>query len=310
MRVLRHPRTARRDCAIAIGSFDGVHLGHQAILEHVRAAASTHGLDSAVLTFEPLPREFFAPADAPTRLTSLGEKLCEIGKHGIHTAYVQRFDRAFSSLEPDQFAWRLRDALGARWVLVGEDFRFGARRAGDVHRLAELGARLDFHVEVLPDVTDDGDHRVSSTRIRAALAAGDLEGAAHSLGRPYAITGRVQHGAKRGRTLGFPTANVRLGRRKPPMTGVFAVRCWGAATRGLEGVASLGYNPAVQTGGPATLEAFLFDFQGDLYGRRLSIEFLKKLRDEAPFASLDALKSQIQRDCDAAREHFAAAGTR
>jgi riboflavin kinase/FMN adenylyltransferase len=310
MRVFRHPRTARRDCAIAIGSFDGVHLGHVAILDHVRTAAIDHGLDSAVLTFEPLPREFFAPATAPARLTSIGEKLPLIAAHGIHTAYVQRFDRAFSSLEPDQFAWRLRDAMGARWVLVGEDFRFGAKRAGDVVRLRELGERLDFHVEVLPDVTDDGAARISSTRIRTALAHGAFAEAGALLGRPYAITGRVQHGAKRGRELGFPTANVRLGRLKPAVTGVFAVKCFGAATRGLEGVASLGYNPAVRTGGPATLEAFLFDFSGDLYGRRLTIEFLKKLRDEAPFASLDALSAQIRRDCDAAREHFAATGTR
>jgi len=309
MRVLRHPRTARRDCAIAIGSFDGVHLGHAGILDHVRTAAIGHGLDSAVLTFEPLPREFFSPATAPARLTSLGEKVALIAEHGIQTMYVQRFNQAFASQEPDQFAWRLRDALGARWVLVGEDFRFGAKRSGDVHRLAELGARLDFHVEVLPDVQDDGEHRISSTRIREALAAGHFAEAARMLGRSYTITGRVQHGAKRGRELGFPTANVRLGRGKPALTGVFAIKCYGAATRGLEGVASLGYNPAVQTGGPATLEAFLFDFQGDLYGRRLTIEFLKKLRDEAPFASLDALRAQIHRDCDEARGYFAA-GTR
>jgi riboflavin kinase/FMN adenylyltransferase len=311
MRVLRHPRTAKRGSAIAIGSFDGVHRGHAAILEHVRDSARARGLDSAILTFEPLPREFFAPADAPARLTSLGEKLAAAQALGIHTAYVQRFDRAFAALEPEAFARRLREAMGARRVLVGEDFRFGARRAGDVALLRQLGSRLDFEVEVLPDVTDDGRGRISSTRIRAALARGDFPEAARLLGRPYAITGRVQHGEKRGRSLGFPTANVRLGRRKPALTGVFAVKCFGAATRGLEGVASLGYNPAVRDGGPATLEAFLFDFQGDLYGRRLTIEFLKKLRDEAPFASLDALAAQIRRDCEAAREYFrATTGTR
>ncbi len=233
-----------------------------------------------------------------------------IAGHGIHTAYVQRFDRAFAAQAPDQFAWRLRDAMGARWVLVGEDFRFGARRAGDVARLRELGARLDLHVEVLPDVTDEGHARVSSTRVRAALAAGDFDTASRLLGRRYAIAGRVQHGQKRGRALGFPTANIRLGRPKPALTGVFAVRCFGAATRGLEGVASLGYNPAVREGGPATLEAFLFDFQGELYGRRLTLEFLKKLRDERPFGTLDALAAQIHRDCEAAREYFAATGSR
>jgi riboflavin kinase/FMN adenylyltransferase len=309
MRILRHPRTATRDSAIAIGSFDGVHRGHAEILAHVQAAAVERGLDSAVLTFEPLPREFFTPAQAPARLTSLGEKLVALDVLGIQSAYVQRFDRPFAALEPEPFARRLRDAMGARWVLVGEDFRFGARRAGDVACLRELGERLDFHVEVLPNVTDDGTSRISSTRIREALARGDFQEAARLLGRPYAITGRVQHGEERGRALGFPTANVRLGRPKPALSGVFAVKCFGAATRGLEGVASLGHNPAVRIGGPATLEAFLFDFQGDLYGRRLTIEFLKKLRDEAPFASLEALAAQIRRDCDAAREHFAATGT-
>jgi riboflavin kinase/FMN adenylyltransferase len=152
----------------------------------------------------------------------------------------------------------------------------------------------------------EGGERISSTRVRAALAAGDFAEAARLLGRPYTITGRVVHGAKRGRGLGFPTANVRLARPRAPLAGIFAVKCHGVATRGLEGVASLGINPAVQAGGPATLEAFLFDFSGDLYGRRVSIEFLKKLRDEAHFASLDELSAQIARDCEQAREHFRA----
>jgi len=306
VRVLRHRRREDPATAIAIGSFDGVHRGHAAIVERLRAAAGRRGLESAVLTFEPLPREFFSPATAPARLTSIRERLCALAALGLAEAHLQRFDAAFAALSPQAFARRLREAHGARWVLVGEDFRYGAGRAGDAASLAQAGRELGFEVEVLPSVRAAGE-RISSTGVRAALASGDFALAERLLGRPYAITGRVVHGAKRGRSLGFPTANVRLGREKPALHGVFAVKCFGAATRGLEGVASLGINPAVTSGGRKTLEAFLFDFSGDLYGRRLSIEFHKKLRDEAPFASLDELAAQIRRDCDAAREHFRAA---
>jgi riboflavin kinase/FMN adenylyltransferase len=305
MRVVRHARPGGPATAIAIGSFDGVHRGHGTILERLRARAAALGLVPAVLTFEPLPREFLAPASAPPRLASLAERLAEIARHGIALAYVERFDRRFAALGPDAFAERLAREYGARLVLVGEDFRYGAGRAGDVASLARAGERLGFAVETLPAVAEGGE-RISSTRVRAALAAGDFAGAARLLGRPYTITGRVVHGAKRGRGLGFPTANVRLARPRAPLAGIFAVKCHGVATRGLEGVASLGINPAVQAGGPATLEAFLFDFSGDLYGRRVSIEFLKKLRDEAHFASLDELSAQIARDCEQAREHFRA----
>jgi len=305
MRILRHAVPGGPSTAIAIGSFDGVHLGHAAILGNVMDEARRRGLEPAVLTFEPLPREFLSPDRAPARLTTLGERLDEISRRGVRIAFLERFDAKFAALSPETFCVRLRDNYGARWVMVGPDFRFGARRAGDVALLRTMGPRLGFEVGVLPQVVAGGE-RVSSTRVREALARADFAEAARLLGRPYAITGRVMHGAKRGRALGYPTANVRLARRKPPLAGVFAVKCYGAATRGLEGVASLGFNPAVNPGGPATLEAFLFDFSGDLYGRRLRIEFLKKLRDEANFASLDALAAQIGRDCEAARQFFRA----
>ena|SRR5258706_8474027 len=307
--VARRPAQGALATAIAIGSFDGVHRGHAALLERVRREAREHGLTAAALTFEPLPREFFAPASAPPRLTTLRERACAIGSLGIEVLFAQRFDAAFSALSPEAFARRLREEFGARRVLVGEDFRYGAGRRGDVASLAAAGRSLGFEVVVLARV-DDGADRISSTRVRSALAAGDFALAQRLLGRPYAITGRVVHGAKRGRALGFPTANVRLGRARAPLNGVFAVRCFGAATRGLEGVASLGINPAVTDGGRATLEAFLFDFSGDLYGRRLTIEFHSKLRDEADFASLDELAAQIRRDCEAARGYFGAAGVR
>jgi riboflavin kinase/FMN adenylyltransferase len=309
MRIVRHPREAGAPVALAIGSFDGVHLGHAALLRRLADEAHARGLAPAVLTFEPLPREFFAPGRAPARLTSLRERVDLLRQHGVRHAFVQRFDARFAAIEPADFERRLRARYGARYLLVGEDFRYGARRAGDVASLAAAGAREGYEVQTLPAVAQAG-ARVSSTRVREALAAGDLALAATLLGRPYAVTGRVVHGAKRGRTLGFPTANVRLGRPKAPLQGVFAVKCFGAATRGLEGVASLGINPAVTDGGRTTLEAFLFDFSGDLYGRRLTIEFQQKLRDEAHFASLDELAAQIRRDCDAARGFFAAAGRR
>ena len=308
LKILRHA-PAPKPTAIAIGSFDGVHLGHQAMLERVCAAAKERGLSSAILTFEPLPREFFAPRAAPPRLASLAEKLEAVAARGIEAAFVERFDRPFAALSAADFERRLAGHYGARWVIVGQDFRYGAGRKGDAASLAAAGRSLGFEVEVLPAVSAEG-ARVSSTRVRDALAAGRLDEAARLLGRPYAIRGHVAHGKKRGRLMGFPTANVRLGRARPALQGVFAVKCFGAATRGLEGVASLGINPAVEVDGPATLEAFLFDFSGDLYGRLLTIEFVKKLRDEAHFASLEELRAQIGRDCEEARNWFRASGTR
>jgi riboflavin kinase/FMN adenylyltransferase len=303
VRIVRHPGRAQGDTALAIGSFDGVHRGHAALLARVKQRARERGIAPAVLTFEPLPREFFAPALAPARIYSLRERLEAIASLGIEVAFVQRFDARFASLEPDEFAMRLRGLHGCRHVIVGEDFRYGARRAGDCASLVAAGKRLGFEVEVLSAVRIEG-HRVSSTLVREALAGGDFNAAERLLGRRYAISGRVVHGDHRGRTLGFPTANVRLARPKPALTGIFAVKCASSGTRGLEGVASLGINPAVRDGGPATLEAFLFDFSGDLYGRHLSIEFVKKLRDEAHFASLDLLREQMERDCNAARAVF------
>ncbi|HET9578976.1 MAG TPA: bifunctional riboflavin kinase/FAD synthetase [Usitatibacter sp.] len=305
MRIARHGWSSPPETAIAVGSFDGVHRGHQSILRQVVDEARARNVSAAVLTFEPLPREFFGAARAPARLTSLAERLALLAQFGIDIAFVERFDARFAALTADEFARRLKARYGAHWVMVGHDFRYGAKRMGDVDHLRESGLREGFEVEVLDPVML-GPDRISSTRVREDLWRGDFDAAAELLGRRYAICGRVVHGAKRGKALGFPTANVRLARPRPPVQGIFAVKCLGAATRGLEGVASLGFNPAVQQGGPATLEAFLFDFSGDLYGRRISIEFLKKLRDEAHFASLDELAAQISRDCDAARAFFAA----
>src|SRR5258706_2400033 len=302
MRIIRHAQPPG-EVALAIGSFDGVHLGHQAMLAHVARGARARGIASAALTFEPLPREFFARREEPARLTSLVEKLDAVAHAGIDAAIVERFDRDFAAIAAPEFEERIARHYSARWILVGQDFRYGAGRRGDVASLEAAGARLGFDVQVLPAVVLDG-ARVSSTRVREALAAGDFAKAARLLGRPYVICGRVGHGTKRGRGMGVPTANVRLARPKAAVAGIFAVKCFGVATRGLEGVASLGTNPAMPHGGPGTLEAFLFDFSGDLYGRRISLEFVKKLRDEAHFASMDELAAQIRRDCDAVPEGF------
>jgi riboflavin kinase/FMN adenylyltransferase len=303
MRILRDLQSSGEPIALAIGNFDGVHLGHQAILERTAEVARERGLASAVMSFEPLPREYFAAASAPPRLSTMREKLTFFAAHGIDVVHVCRFGARFAAQSPHEFAERVAGPLGARWVHVGRDFRFGAKRAGDVPMLSQAGAELGFEVEVLPTLLS-GDVRISSTSVREALATGELDIAAALLGRPYSMIGRVVHGAKRGRTLGFPTANIALGRERPALKGVFAVKCLGAATRGLEGVASLGSNPVVTKNGPATLETFLFDFSGDLYGRRLAIEFHRKLRDEADFGSLDALVAQIRRDCEHARDYF------
>jgi riboflavin kinase/FMN adenylyltransferase len=305
MRIVRHPQGFDGATALAIGSFDGVHRGHAALFARVAERARARGLASAVLTFEPLPREYFAPQSAPARINSLRERLEAMDALGVEVAFVQRFDARFAAIGPEDFAERLARDYGCRHVVVGENFRYGAKRAGDCAQLAASGRRLGFEVEAL-DAVCFGGEPVSSTRVRAALATGDFDAAERLLGRRYAIDGRVVHGEKRGRDLGFPTANVRLARPRAALAGIFAVKCFGAATRGLEGVASLGINPAVRDDGPASLEAFLFDFSGDLYGRHLSIEFVKKLRDEAKFASLDELSAQIRRDCEAARAVFRA----
>jgi len=307
MRILRRD-AATSATAIAVGSFDGVHLGHQAMLARVREQAARRSLVPAALTFEPLPREFFFGRAAPARLSSLGEKLSLLAAAGMAETFVERFDAQFAAITAGAFAERLARRYGARHVIVGPDFRYGARRQGDVESLRAAARIHGFEVEVMEPVLVDGT-RVSSTRVREALAGARFADAARLLGRTYGICGRVLHGAKRGRAMGFPTANVRLARPRAPLSGIFAVKCFTAATRGLEGVASLGSNPALGPGGPETLEAFLFDFSGDLYGERLSIEFVKKLREEAAFASLEALAAQIARDCDAARAHFRATRT-
>jgi len=297
--------------ALTIGNFDGVHFGHQAMIARLVAAARAGKGGkrmASVLTFEPHPRELFAPAAAPTRLTSLREKLELLRAYGVEHVHVQRFSRAFASLSPEDFVRRiLVDALGVRWLLVGDDFRFGARRAGDIAMLERAAREHGFEVEVMPSVNRD-EVRVSSSAVRDALARGDLAHARTLLGRPYSISGRVVHGDKLGRELGFATANVQLKHNRPPLAGIFAVRVHGAAERERHGVASLGVRPTVKADGRPTLEVHLFEYSGDLYRRHLRVDFIQKIRDEEAYPDLETLKAQIARDCDAARAVLATAG--
>ncbi len=293
--------------AVTIGNFDGVHVGHQAMLARLREAAKAHALSPCVLTFEPHPRELFTPGQAPTRLTSLREKLEALATYGVERTHIARFTRAFASLPAEAFVERvLVGTLAARWVLVGSDFRFGARRAGDVALLRQLGAHHGFAVEVMPEVRH-ANARVASSAVRDALLAGDLKTAGVLLGRSYTISGRVVHGDKLGRKLGFATANIPLRHNRAPFTGIFAVRLHGTGD-GFEGgvrngVASLGVRPTVKAAGAAPLlEVHVFDFDGELYGRHVRVEFLHKIRDEEKFPDLDTLKQKIAGDCEAARK--------
>jgi riboflavin kinase/FMN adenylyltransferase len=286
-------------CALTIGNFDGVHRGHRALIEGVTAKARELELVSCVLTFEPHPREFFDPPAAPARLTRLRDKLELIEAAGVERVHVARFDRRFASLSPERFVDDvLVSGLATRWLLIGRDFRFGARRAGDFAALAAAGARHGFEVESMADVLFDGT-RVSSSAVRAALAAGEFDSAERLLGHPYTISGRVAHGAKLGRNLGFPTANIVL-RRPPPLSGIFVVEVDGLGP----GVASIGRRPTVNPVPLPLLEVHLFDWERDLYGEHLRVRFLKKLRDERKYDGLEALREAIAHDARQARDYF------
>ena len=304
MRITHGFNPLTRPHAVTIGNFDGLHVGHQAMLVRLQQVARERKLPSCVLSFEPHPREFFSPEKAPNRLSSLREKADALALLGIDHLHVFRFDRAFAGLSANEFIERvLSNTLHARYVLVGDDFRFGVQRAGDFALLARSGTAQGFDAETLPTVQLDGE-RASSTAVRNALAAGDLAHAARLLGRPYSICGRVMHGDKLGRDLGYPTANVQLKHNRPPLWGIFAVRVSGLELDDLPGVASLGVRPTMKGAGAApVLEVHLFDFNREIYGRRVRVDFLHKLRDEAKFPDLPSLIAQIGRDVDNAK-HF------
>jgi riboflavin kinase/FMN adenylyltransferase len=295
MQVFRHlPSQRSEPLALAIGNFDGMHLGHQALLQANIHAAFTLGKIPAILTFEPHPREYFTPHNAPARLTTLREKLELFDAAGIEKVFICAFNKRFAAISADAFLNILREQLNANTILVGNDFKFGAKRLGDINSFKAAG----FDLIALPQVDLDGS-RVSSTRVRNALAAGDLTLTEKLLGRHYSISGKVVHGAKRGRELGFPTANIHMRHERPALTGVYAVKL-----DGLPAVANLGVRPTIAGVPKLLLETHVLDFNGDLYGEHVHVEFLYKIREEQKFGSLDALKVQIAQDINIARKYF------
>lgn len=305
IRGLVNLRPSSRGLAVTIGNFDGVHLGHRAILDRLLLRARELGVPAAVLTFEPNPREYFDPANAPARLMRLRDKAAALAGAGVDRLVLLRFDERLRALGPAEFVEQvLAGAMGARHVVIGSGFRFGRGRSGTVEVLESLGRRVGFGVDAVEPVMLDGE-RVSSTRVRAALAAGDLPAVRRLLGRDFSISGRVMGGRRLGRTLGYPTANMRLHRRVTPLHGVFAVRVRGLGEGARPGVASLGTRPTVG-GGELLLETHLFDFEGDLYGRYLEVEFVARLRDELKFPDLDSMLARMHVDAAEARRLLAA----
>jgi riboflavin kinase/FMN adenylyltransferase len=299
------PERAAAPSVLAIGNFDGLHLGHRALLERLTDKARALALPASVMTFEPHPRELFAPEQAPARLTSLREKLGLLASCGVERTYVCHFNRKLAALSADEFVERLLvRGLAVRHLIIGDDFRFGRGRGGDFALLQQAGVEHHFGVEAMHTIDLDGE-RVSSSAVRETLANGDLEHAARLLGRPYNISGRVVHGDKIGRRLGFPTANVQLKRKRLPLAGVFAVRVSGVGVRDLAGAASLGVRPTLGDGLKPVLEVHLLDFAREIYGSHVTVHFLHKLRDEAKYPSLAALTAQIERDVAATRNYLA-----
>jgi len=303
----RHNLQAKhRPCVATIGNFDGIYRGHQAVIESLHAAGKRLGLPTTVVIFEPQPREFFTPEQAPGRVTQLRDKLRVLESYGVERTVCLRFNRRLAQQSAEDFIQSvIINGLGVQFLMVGDDFRFGHQRRGDFAMLAEAAAQEGFELERMPTVTH-GDSRVSSTRVRRTLESGDLAGAEALLGRRLRITGRVVRGEALGRQLGWPTANLRFAQQPPPMRGIFNVAVHGlGAVR--PGVASLGTRPTVN-GVETLLETYLLDYSGDLYGRYIGVELLAWQRGEEHFDGLDALKNQIAADVAAARTWFSQNG--
>ncbi len=316
LRIYHHlpPAGQRSPCALTIGNFDGVHRGHQAILARVRETAQTRGLTPSVMTFEPHPREYFAqlhqrPELAPTRISGLRDKVASLARAGMEQVLIEPFDARLAEMSANAFIEDLLvTGLQTRWLLVGEDFRFGHKRSGDIDLLREAGLAHGFEVATLADVTDRQGHRISSSEVRTALAVGDLARAEHLLGRPFHISGHVIHGRKLGRELGFPTMNLRVAPRCAARSGIYVVRVQGLGPRPMAGVASLGVRPSVEDAGRVLLEVHLLDESLDAYGKLVCVEFLHKLRDEEKFPDLPSLTAAIAEDARNARAYFAVHG--
>ena len=295
----------QRGSVVTIGTFDGMHVGHQALLTRLKEHGRRLSRPAMVLTFEPTPREFLlAEGQAPARLTSCRERWRVLERLGCDFLWLLRFGPQLRNLSGEAFAELLANELRTPLVVVGHDFRFGRNGEATAALLTAAGRRLGFEVDIVPPVTIDGE-RVSSSGVRNALAKADFGQVRRWLGRPYSMTGRVVEGNRLGRSLGFPTANLQIERRRPPVQGIFAVRVHGAADAPMPGVASLGTRPTVDGEHALLLEAHVFDFSGDLYGREIEVEFVAKLREEERFPSLDALVAQMHEDAAQARQILA-----
>lgn len=304
IRGIHNLRPRHRGSVASIGNYDGMHLGHQQVLGQLVERAREYALPSVVMCFEPTPREFFTRDKAPMRLSSFREKFLRVAEQGVDRFFCVRFNAGVAAMTPGAFIRDLLvDGIGVRHLVVGDDFRFGHERAGDFHTLVEAGARFGFAVDDTPSYSVDG-QRVSSTAVRDALAEGDMVRARRLLGRNYAMSGRVVHGERLGRQLGFPTANIRVGHRSSPLRGVFAVRVSGLGPV-RDAVANLGTRPTVN-GREMLLEVHIFDFSETIYGRRIGVEFIDRLRDEQRFASVEAMTEQLERDARQARRLLAA----
>jgi riboflavin kinase/FMN adenylyltransferase len=297
---LHNLRPRHRGCVATIGNFDGVHLGHQAVLGQLAERGAQLELPTVVVTFEPHPREFFARGEVPPRLSRFREKLQALRRFSVARVVCLRFNQALANMPAPTFIQRLLvEGLAVRYLVIGDDFRFGKGRQGDFAMLDAAGREHGFQVAAMHTFNVDG-LRVSSTLIRDALARDDLATAEKLLGRPYRMCGRIVHGDGRGRTIGFPTANIHLHRRGSPVSGVYAVEVFGLEQEPLTGVANVGTRPTLG-GTESRLEVHLFDFDGDVYGRYVHVDFLHKLRPEIRFESLEELVAQIRKDAAEAR---------
>ncbi len=302
IRGLANLRKFSGGCVATIGNFDGVHLGHRAVIQKLSEKGREMGLPVVIILFEPQPQEFFLSEDVPARLCRLREKLAHFKCLPVDYAVCIRFNREFSKLQPDDFVQNiLIDGLGLKYLVVGDDFRFGFRRKGDFQLLEKMSVAAGFTVEDTGSLYVKGD-RVSSTLIRETLKAGDLNKAAELLGRAFSVLGRIVYGDQKGRTIGFPTANLRMQRKSSPIEGVFAVTMTGLACGERFGVANVGSRPTVQRGQTILLETHLFDFDENIYGQHVEVHFHEKIRSERRFDSLDELKKQIAKDVSQARQ--------
>ncbi len=305
IRGLQNIGSNHHGCVATIGNFDGVHLGHQAVLGQLAEKAAELCLPTVLITFEPQPMEYFIPDKVPARLTRFREKMLALQRYSVDRVCCLSFNDKLAKLKAEDFIEQvLINKLGVKYLVVGDDFRFGLNRTGTFDTLVKAGEKYDFQVVSMHTFEIDA-KRVSSTRIRHALEKGDMAGAEKLLGRRYRMSGRVAHGEKFGRELGFPTANVHLHRHASPVQGIFVVEVFGLDKEPLQGVASVGTRPTVNET-KALLEVFLFDFDQDIYGEHIQVSFLKKLRDEEKFASIEKLKQQIQMDVEQAQAYFAA----